>query len=104
DSGDNGPHTFGGAKFGTKAKILLAGVVMNLITAFVVLWVLCIVGLPGLGAQFEPKFLHPTYSQPKQLILAEVDKGTPAANVGLKRGDYVLSGNGQKLETDTALH
>src|SRR4051812_25274398 len=33
DSGDDGPGTFMAAPFKTKAKILLAGVVMNLVTA-----------------------------------------------------------------------
>src|ERR1700733_12611430 len=47
DSADIGPGTFGGARFKAKTKILLAGVVMNLLTAVVVLYVLCVVGLPA---------------------------------------------------------
>ena len=103
DSADARPGTFGGASFGVKTKILLAGVVMNLLTAVVILYPLCVVGLPALGASFEPGFLRPTYAQPKQLILAEVEASSPAQKAGLKRGDYVLTANGQKLETDEAL-
>jgi regulator of sigma E protease len=103
DAADRGPGSFGGARFIDKAKILLAGVGMNVLTAVVLLYALCVTGLPGLGEQFEPGFLKPTYAQPKQLILAEVVPKSPAAQAKLKRGDFVLSGNGQKLESDKQL-
>jgi regulator of sigma E protease len=103
DTASTGSGTFGGARTWTKSKILLAGVIMNLLTAVVILYALCVSGLPALGPGFEPKFLTPHYAQPKQLILVEVEAGSPAAGAGLKRGDYVLSANGQKLETDAQL-
>src|SRR5664279_1146956 len=90
DSDDTGPHTFAGAKYSVKAKILLAGVGMNLLTAFVLLFVLCLVGIPGLGGSFEPAFLSSHYAQPRQLILVTVEPGSPAAEAGLKHGDYLL--------------
>src|SRR5450759_3189108 len=34
---DNTPHSYGEAKLGTKSKILVAGMAMNLLTAFVLL-------------------------------------------------------------------
>src|SRR5262249_23547943 len=37
------------------------------------------------------------------LIMAEVEKGSPAASVGLQRGDYIMSANGKKLESDEDL-
>src|SRR3954468_15283575 len=49
DSGDERPGTFGGAKYAVKAKVLLAGVGMNLLTAIVILYALCVTGLPALG-------------------------------------------------------
>jgi regulator of sigma E protease len=103
DSADIGPHTFGAAKFSKQAKILLAGVGMNLVTAVVILYGLCLVGIPALGASFQPNFLHPTYTQPKQLLLADVEAGSPAAKAGLKKGDYVLKANGKLMVTDTDL-
>jgi regulator of sigma E protease len=103
DGADREPGSFGGASFWAKAKILLAGVLMNVLIAVVLLYALCVTGLPGLGAEFEPGFLKPAYAQPKELILAEVVPKSPAAQVGLKRGDFVLSANGQKLESDKAL-
>ncbi|HVQ45074.1 MAG TPA: M50 family metallopeptidase [Candidatus Saccharimonadia bacterium] len=103
DTAESGAGTFAAAKFGTKAKILLAGVAMNLLTAVVLLYGLCVTGLPALGPSFEPSFLHTEYAQPRELILAEVVAGSPAAAAGLKRGDYLLSAGGTKLASEAAL-
>jgi regulator of sigma E protease len=103
DAADDGPGTFGAARFSVKAKVLLAGVGMNLITAIVILYGLCLTGLPALGPTFEPSFLHSMYAQPKQLLLAQVESGSPAAKDGLVRGDYVLKANGKTMVTDTDL-
>lgn len=103
DAAENGPGTFGGAKYSVKAKILLAGVGMNLVTAVVIFYGLCVTAIPGLGPQFEPAFLNPTYAQPKMLLVSEVESGSPADEAGLKKYDYILQINDVKLEDDTAL-
>jgi regulator of sigma E protease len=103
DAADRGPGTFGGASFWTQTKILFAGVIMNALMAVIIFYVLAITGMPGLGGQFEPSFLHPSYAQPKQLLLTDVVSGSPAAQAGLKRGDHVLAANGQALTTDDEL-
>ena len=46
DAADAGPGSFGAASYAVKAKILLAGVGMNALTAVVILYGLCLVGLP----------------------------------------------------------
>lgn len=104
DAAETGPGTFGGAKYAVKAKVLLAGVGMNLLTAVVILFGLCMIGIPGLGGTYEPSFLKPTYAQPKQLIITEVVPGSPAAKAGIVRGDYVLSGDGATFSQETDLH
>ena len=103
DAADMSAGSFGAATLGVKAKILMAGVAMNLLTAFVLFYALAVTGLPGLGQQFEPGFLKPTYAQPRQLILADVAPGSPAASAGLKRGDFVLSLDGTSVSTDKQL-
>lgn len=103
DAAEMGPGTFGAAKYRVKANILLAGVGMNVLTAVVILYGLCVTGLPALGPKFEPAFLQSSYAQPKQLLLAEVVPGSPAAAAGLKRGDYLLSLNGAKVADDISL-
>ncbi len=110
DGHSNEKGTFAAASLWAKTKILLAGVVMNLIIAVILLFILCLVGIPGLGSQFEPSFLHPTYAQPKQLILTSVEAGSPAAKAGIVHDDYVLSANGEamtsvvQLQDFTAAH
>jgi regulator of sigma E protease len=104
DANDMSEGSFAAASLATKAKILMAGVSMNLLTAFIIFYALCVTGLPGLGKQFEPSFLKPTYAQNKQLILSDVEKNSPAAAVGLKRGDYVLAFDGKTISTDVQLH
>ncbi len=104
DSSDMSKGAFGAASFGVKSKILLAGVGMNLVTAFILFYYLSITGIPGLGSAFEPSFLHPTYAQAKQLIMADVTKGSPAEAAGLRRGDYLYSINGKPVTSDDELH
>jgi regulator of sigma E protease len=99
DGTSKDPGTFAAASLWAKTKILLAGVTMNLIIAVVILFALCMVGLPGLGSQFEPSFLHPGYAQPRQLLLTSVSPNSPASSIGLKKDDYVLAGNGQTFTT-----
>jgi regulator of sigma E protease len=103
DTGAAGPHTFNGARFRVKVAVLLAGVGMNLLTAIVVLYGLCITGLPAIGAQFEPRFLQSTYAQAPILLVTQVVAGSPAAEAGLVRGDYVLEAGGKKITQDTQL-
>lgn len=102
DGDDESKGSFGGASLGAKTKILLAGVGVNFVTAFVILFVLCLTGLPGLGG-FEPKFLNPSYAQPKQLLLHVVEPGSPAAKAGLKKNDYLISANGQPMSDGAVL-
>jgi regulator of sigma E protease len=103
DNEDRRPGSFAVAKYATRAKILLAGVGMNLLTAIVILYGLCLTGLPALGSGFEPTFLRSTYAQPKQEIMAQVEKGSPADRAGIHRGDYVLSSGGETFTNDQSL-
>src|SRR5579872_7596553 len=43
---DMAPHSYGAASLGTKVKILLAGVFMNLVAAFLILTALAWLGMP----------------------------------------------------------
>ena len=94
--------TFGAASFLAKTKILLAGVTMNALLAFIVLLWLCLTGLPPIiKGQYSFGTTH--YAQPKQVMAVAVEANSPAANAGLNRGDMLLSGNGQKLTTEADL-
>ena len=103
DGEDETKGSFGAATLLAKSKILLAGVVMNIITAYFILLVLCLTALPALGNAFEPSFLHPQLAHPKQLLITEVVPGSPAAKAGILREDLLIKGNNTSLADDTTL-
>lgn len=102
DGDDTSKGSFGAAKTWTKTKILLAGVVMNLITAVVLFYGLAVTGMPGLGS-LEPGFLAHTYSQAPKLVVADVAKDSPAAQAGIKNGEYIVSANDKAMATNDDL-
>jgi regulator of sigma E protease len=102
DTDDIRPGTFGEARLFAKTKILLAGVGMNLLSAYVIVLVLCIFGLPPV-IQNQFSLGHPTYGKPKQLMAAQVEPGSPAAKAGLKQGDIIDSADGVTMTNEDQL-
>jgi regulator of sigma E protease len=99
EMGDGGEGTLGGASLWAKTKIMLAGVGMNALAAFLIFYGLCVTGLPAIGAPFEPNFLPHAYGQRPQVIITEVVGSSPADKAGLKRNDYILSADGVAFES-----
>lgn len=100
---DRKKGTFGAASMGTKVKIMVAGVVMNLITAYVMLLLLSLVGMPKLvDNQFTVK--SDEHLAKQQLFAGYVEPGSPAANAGLKSSDVLktISANGISQSVTTA--
>jgi regulator of sigma E protease len=102
DGGDQSPGSFGGASLRAKTAILLAGVGMNALTAYMLILVLCIWGLP---AAFATSFNlpQPAASSPQRVLVLEIAKDSPAATSGLEKGDKLLSANGQQLASEQQL-
>ena len=73
------PRSFGKARLATKLIILVAGVLMNLLLAFVIFAGVALWGEPGLGVK-----------------IGEVDPGSPAAAAGLVVGDTLVAVNGEQ--------
>ena len=74
------PHSFARQRLPVKLVILLAGVAMNLLVAFVIFTGIGLWGEPALGIK-----------------IGEVLPASPAAQVGLQPGDMLVSVNGQQF-------
>lgn len=87
---------YGAATFWQKTKILLAGVVINWLTAAVLFSILAVTGLP--------KIIPDQYSVPGDtrvttdpVAIGVVGKDSPAAKAGLQKGDVILKFAGQNV-------
>lgn len=93
---------YGAATFWQKTQILLAGVVMNWLTAAVLLSILAAVGIPNI---LKDQFYIPADAQiiSRPVELVAVTPGLPAAEAGLQQGDKLLRVNGAPLENAQSL-
>ncbi len=83
-----GEGSFGAASFKTKAKIMLAGVGMNLLAAFVIFTALAWIGMPQLiDNQYSVK--SDTKVIQRNILIGYVEPGSPAANAGLETRDHL---------------
>jgi regulator of sigma E protease len=87
---DTEPGTFGAAKLWAKVKIMLAGVVMNVVTAFVLLTILAWVGMPRLiPDQFT--VANDTTTIRQDVLVAFVEDDSPASRAGVEARDELAS-------------
>ena len=86
---DTGKGSFGEASLWSKTKIIIAGVVMNLITCFIILTFLAIVGLPQvINNQFTVSKNSKTTKQ--EVLAGYIQPGSPASKIGLKSEDNII--------------
>jgi regulator of sigma E protease len=86
---DTEPGSFGAASLWVKTKIMAAGVVMNLITALILLTIVALLGMPKLiDNQFTVK--SDTQVSSYKVLIGHVEPGSPAAKAGLKVNDELL--------------
>jgi len=89
---DTEPGSFGAAKLGTKVKIMLAGVGMNLATAFVLLTLVALAGMPKLiDNQFT--VVSDTKVLSQKLLIGFVEPDSPASKIGLQTQDELTHVN-----------
>lgn len=100
DSADE-KGTYGAASFWTKTRILLAGVLVNWLTAVVLFTILALVGLPKI---IPNQFTVPmdTQLEMKSVQIASIVSGLPADKAGLEVGDKIIRFSGQKPESTSA--
>lgn len=89
--------TFGAAPLGTKVKIMLAGVTMNLLTALALFTLLALIGMPKLlGDQFTVAS-DTKVTREVTIRVAEVEENEPAGRAGIQSGDQIESFNNEKV-------
>ncbi len=102
DGANRHAGSFAVAKTRSKVAVLLAGVGMNAVTAYLILLILCLTGLPPvLDNQFTRG--TPTYAQPKQVTVVGVAKDSPAEKAGLEIGDRISTINAIPINVEQDL-
>lgn len=98
---DKEPGSFGAATLPAKVKIMVAGVVMNLATAFIMLTILAAVGIPKL---IPHQFSVPSDTKiaRQQLLVGYVEPDSPANKAGIQSRDELKTVNGQPVTTADA--
>ncbi len=104
---DTEPGSFGAASFSAKTKIMLAGVGMNLIAAFVLFTLVAVIGVPQL-VKNQFTVASDTKVVRQDVLVGHVEKGSPAAKAGLQVRDKLISitaanGSRQKISSADAL-
>lgn len=98
---DTEPGSFGAASLWVKSQIMAAGVIMNLLTALLLLTILAIIGLPKLiPNQFTLK--NDTTIASSKILVGYIEPGSPASKSGLKSSDQ-LTEIGQKGYSPVAI-
>lgn len=96
------PGDYGAASFWQKTRILLAGVVINWLTAAVLLTILAWTGLPQI---IPNQFVMPgdTAVERSPVQVTSVVTHSPAEKAGLRQGDVILRVAGEPVTTADAL-
>lgn len=96
---DKEKGSFGAASTKAKLKIMLAGVGMNLLAALILFTIVAWVGMPQLVPnQFSVKSNEKVIRS--DIVAGFVVEDSPAAQAGIKQGDFVKSVAGQSISSD----
>lgn len=99
---DTEKGSFGAAKTTSKIKIMVAGVIMNLIVAVTMFTIVAWVGMPQLVEnQFNVK--NDSKLTKSDVIASYVDEGSPAQKAGLESGDIIISVGSQEVNNSQEL-
>jgi len=99
--------SFGAASLKAKTIIMLAGVGMNLVVAYLLFVIVALVGMPNVVPnQFTVKSdtkIVKDYENKGVIAIGEVIAGSPAEKNGLKADDQIVSINGTQITTPEIL-
>lgn len=102
DGEDKSKGSFGAARYRRKMLILTAGVLMNALTAFVILLVLCFSGIPASVARTLSD-APVAQEQAANVLVLGVAKDSPAQAAGVVVGESIVTVNGVTINTDQEL-
>lgn len=88
------PDSFGSKSAWIRFKVLVAGVVMNFLLAWVLLSIVLTIGFPQQISPAERSHYAKTNVQ-----IVQVMKGSPAEEMGLRAGDVILTIDGKSVTT-----
>lgn len=99
DEEENDPRSFSSKPAWQRALIIVAGVVVNIVFAFILFTFL--LGFSGWKTEIpliytENKF--PFGHQENQVFISEVEKDSPAAAAGVRSGDIIVSVDGTNID------
>lgn len=98
DGGDsNDPRSFAGKSLLQKSFIILAGVGMNIVLAYVLITSALIIGVPTILAE-DVHFPSIAKINNKQVQIVSVLDSAPAKSAGLETGDVIISINDETIE------
>jgi regulator of sigma E protease len=81
---------FGLASLAAKSRILIAGVIVNIVTAIILLTILALSGMPKIvNNQFTIK--SNTHQLSEKILIGDVQSDSPAAKGGLKEDDIITA-------------
>ncbi|MBI4101120.1 site-2 protease family protein [Candidatus Microgenomates bacterium] len=93
---DKAKGSFGAARFSRKAKILLAGVAMNILAAYLLVLMLAWTGMPQLiSNQFS--LAIDERARRSEVIVVDVVKDSAAAKAGIQAGSVIKQINGTAI-------
>lgn len=102
DGADRSVGSFGAASFGKKMVILTAGVLMNVLTAYVILTMLCLFGMPATIAR-SLSSAPVVHEQSANVLVLGVAKYSPAAQAGIVVGESIVKVNGEVMTSEQKL-
>lgn len=91
------PGSFGAAPLITKVKIMVAGVLMNLLAAIGIFTLLALIGMPQIVNDQFTVDSDTKITREVVISAANVDPSQPAAKAGIQNGDVIRAIDGQNL-------
>lgn len=102
--------SYGSKSLWVKAKIILAGVVVNYMVAVLIFTILAVVGIPRLlpadpiSSESQFTVASDTKIVESRVFLAQIADGSPAAEAGLKSGYQILTIAGEEVDSSERLN